>query len=58
MITDFNFSVSIILSSANAIYLDMSEILSFCKDLFVWGFTWYQQYFSYLKVTIHKSMFP
>ena len=26
--------------------------------LFVWGFTPYQQYFSYLTATVHKSMFP
>ena len=25
---------------------------------FVWGFTLYQQYFSYLAATVHKSMFP
>ena len=26
--------------------------------LFVWGFTQYQQYLSYLTATVHKSMFP
>ena len=26
--------------------------------LFIWGFQLYQQYFSYLKGTVHKSMFP
>ena len=26
--------------------------------LFIWGLTPYQWYFSYLKATIHKSMFP
>ena len=26
-------------------------------SLFVWGFTPYQQYFSYLTATVHKSMF-
>ena len=26
--------------------------------LFVWGFTLYQQYFSYLMATLHRSMFP
>ena len=30
----------------------------FLKRSFVWRFTPYQQYFSYLTGTIHKSMFP
>ena len=29
-----------------------------CFCLFVWGFTPYQQYFSYLTAKVHKSMFP
>ena len=32
------------------------QILSNC--LFVWGFTPYQRYFSYLTATVHESMFP
>ena len=28
------------------------------RALFVWGFTPYQQYFSYLTATVHQSMFP
>ena len=28
------------------------------KSLFVWGFMPYQQHFSYLAATVHKSMFP
>ena len=27
-------------------------------SLFVWGFKPYQQYFSHLMATVHKSMFP
>ena len=36
----------------------------YCKGIiwepcgFVWGFTPYEQYFSYLMATVHKSMFP
>ena len=27
-------------------------------SLFVWGITPYQQYLSFLRATVHKSMFP
>ena len=53
---NFNFKVTFILLSANEFNLDQSKILFVC--LFVWDFMPYQQYFSYLTTTVHKSMFP
>ena len=37
---------------------DLLGIMHHRDSLFVWGFTLYQQYFSYLMATVHKSMFP
>ena len=38
-------------------YSNDTSVSCYCV-WFVWGFSPYQQYFSYLTATVHKSMFP